>query len=318
MQAEIDALKADLTKAKSTVKALQSLRGRKVAVTGSLRGCGPAIVKRLLQDGASVVAADHGMSDELAVAVGLRSPQVEGEGEGEGEGESKTTPEEEAIAAGRLVFYDMGAEETEEDGAAMLAETCKESFGGMDGLVCNTAAGAPAPTQAGVQGATGNAEAMETWDPVAWAATLAGTLTEPMLAVKYALPLLKAACSSGTVGAGGGGGAIVNVAWNVSHGLAKQQGGETLAAAGGGLVALTNALAVSSGPHVRVNAVSVPVGTGEMGGGGGAQASSALARRAGSGKDAASAVAFLLSSRAGFVTGQNLVVDGGLSSRTMN
>eukprot|EP00752_Nemacystus_decipiens_P001923 g1852.t1 len=65
MQEEIDSVKAELTKAKSTVKALQGLSGRKVAVTGALRGCGPAIVKRLLQEGASVIAADRGMPYKL-------------------------------------------------------------------------------------------------------------------------------------------------------------------------------------------------------------------------------------------------------------
>lgn len=296
MQAEIDTLKADLTKAKRTVKALQGLRGRKVAVTGSLRGCGPAIVKRLLQDGASVVAADRGMSSDEAEAAGLLG---------------EDTPEAEAFTANRLVFFDMGGP-GDEDGACRLAELCQESFGGMDGLVCNTAfPGASLnPPQNGM--ASGPLEAL---DPAAWADALTGALTEPMLAVKHALPLLRAACSSGTVGAGGGGGSIVNVAWTCSP--QAKLNGETQAAAGGGLVALTHALAVSSGPHVRVNAVSVPQGTGVIGGSGSLKGGSQTAGggRAGSGKDAASSVSFLLSNRAGFVTGQNLVVDGGLSKR---
>lgn len=296
MQAEIDALKAELTKAKSTVKALQGLRGRKVAVTGSLRGCGPAIVKRLLQDGASVVAADRGMSDDEALAAGLQSVEQD-------------TPEAEAIMAGRLVFFDMGGP-GDEDGAARLVDLCEESFGGMDGLVCNTTAGTPLTVAGSATGA--GTSPLEAMDPVAWAATLTGAVTEPMLAAKYALPLLRGAYSSGTVEAAGGGSAIVNVGWSTSVLQANQPNVETLAAAVGGLVGLTTALAFSSAPHVRVNAVSVPEGTGENGTSGRASGT----RRVESNNDAASAVAFLLSTGAGSVTGQNLVVDGGLSRRT--
>lgn len=306
MQGEIDALKADLAKAKSTVKVLQGLPGRKVAVTGALRGCGPAIVKRLLQDGASVVAADRGMSNEQAAAAGLRG------------GEDEGSPEADALAAGRLVFFDLGGP-GDEDGACRLAELCQESFGGMDGLVCNTAVPCPffSVGQNGGSGGYDSATPMgnhqhplQELEPSDWADALTGALTEPMLAVKHALPLLRAACSKATVGAGGGGGAIVNVAWTTSP--LPRLNGETLAAAGGGLVALTHALAVSSGPHVRVNAVSVPEGSGRRGTAGGGRSGSSSRGRAA--RDAASAVSFLLSSRAGFVTGQNLVVDGGLSS----
>ncbi|CAM9900429.1 unnamed protein product [Scytosiphon promiscuus] len=237
MQEEIDAVKAELAKAKSTVKALQGLRGRKVAVTGALRGCGPAIVKRLLQEGASVIAADRGMSNEQAA---------------------------EALAAGRLVFFDMGGP-GDEDGACRLSSLCAESFGGMDGLVCNT-----------------SAPSVLDLEPSDWADALTGALTEPMLAVKHALPFLQAACAKGKVVSAG----IVNV---------------TLSAAAGGLAGLTHALAVSSGPYVRVNAISVSEGSGRT--------AAATSRGGRMGKDAASAVSFLLSNRAGSVTGQNLVVD---------
>lgn len=300
MQGEIDALKADLTKARSTVKVLQGLPGRKVAVTGALRGCGPSIVKRLLQDGASVIAADRGMSNDAASAAGLR-------------GGEEGTPETDAFMAGRLVFFDMGGP-GDEDGACRLAELCQEYFGGMDGLVCNTAVSLPQAAASLLANGEGNSSSqrsctsnnpLEDLEPSDWADALTSALTEPMLAVKHSLPLLQAACSKGTVGAGGGGGSVVNVAWTSSPASTPTQANaETLAAAGGGLVALTHALAVSSGPHVRVNAVSVPDG-GDR---------SAPARER-SGKEAASAVSFLLSNRAGMVTGQNLVVDGGLSRK---
>lgn len=317
MQEEIDSVKAELAKARSTVKALQGLTGRKIAVTGALRGCGPAIVKRLLQEGASVVAADRGMSNEQAVAAGLR-PAATG-----GDGEAAATPEAEALEAGRLVFFDMGGP-GDEDGACRLSSLCAESFGGMDGLVCNTSArsvlvgeGAGA---APASGSSGGSNPLEDLEPSDWADALTGALTEPMLAVKHALPLLQAACAKGTLASGG----IVNVVCTggasgagTSGAAAAAAGGgalsnrETLEAAAGGLAGLTHALAVSSGPYVRVNAVSVPEGSGRTAAGG-----SSSATRAGRvGKDAASAVSFLLSDRAGSVTGQNLVVDDSLARK---
>lgn len=321
MQDEIDSVKAELKKAKSTVKALQGLNGRKVAVTGALRGCGPAIVKRLLQEGAAVIAADRGMSNEQATAAGLR-PVDDGD---RASGDATATPEADALAEGRLVFFDMGGP-GDEDGACRLSSLCVESFGGMDGLVCNTSApavlvgdeaGGAVPN--GISGAAGGGDGivnpLEDLEPSDWADALTGALTEPMLAVKHALPLLQAACSKGKVSAGG----IVNVVCTSlpasGSGLAAAAGGaisnrETLTAAAGGLAGLTHALALSSGPYVRVNAVSVPEGSGRPSAG-----VTATARGGRVGKDAASAVTFLLSNRAGSVTGQNLVVDDGAARR---
>lgn len=325
MQEEIDSVKAELTKAKATVKDLQGLGGRKVAVTGALRGCGPAIVKRLLQEGAFVVAADRGMSDEQAEAAGLRPT------EGAAANNNNNTPEADALEAGRLVFFDMGGP-GEEAGACGLSSLCVESFGGMDGLVCNTSArsmlvgagaGAAAAVPNGVGGGDSSSRSsnggnsnnlLEDLEPTDWADALTGALTEPMLAVKHALPLLQSACAKGKVASGG----IVNVVCTSSADGAGAPGSsaealsnrETLAAAAGGLAGLTHALAVSSGPYVRVNAVSVPEGSGRS-----AAGSSASTRAGRVGKDAASAVTFLLSSRAGSVTGQNLVVDDGLARK---
>ena len=89
----------------------------------------------------------------------------------------------------------------------------------------------------------------------------------------------------------------------------------------GGLLALTHALAISLGPQIRVNAVSpgwidardpsvrrsAPL----------AEADHAQhpAGRAGGVEDVAAMVAWLLSRNAGFVTGQEFVVDGGMSKK---
>lgn len=322
MQEEIDAVKAELAKAKSTVKALQGLKGRKVAVTGALRGCGPAIVKRLLQEGACVIAADRGMSNEQAEAAGLRPAEGADKEEVAAAAAAAVTspsPEVKALEAGRLVFFDMGGP-GDEDGACRLSSLCVESFGGMDGLVCNTsapsvlvgaaAAGANGGSSSGGGDGNGNGNPLEDLEPSDWADALTGALTEPMLAVKHALPFLQAACAKGKVVSAG----IVNVVCTSSPAAAAAAtagGGsnrETLSAAAGGLAGLTHALAVSSGPYVRVNAISVSEGTGRV-------AATATSRSGRMGKDAASAVSFLLSNRAGSVTGQNLVVDDGAARK---
>lgn len=85
-----------------------------------------------------------------------------------------------------------------------------------------------------------------------------------------------------------------------------------LAASGGGLLALTRALAVRAAPHVRVNAVCVPPQpwAAEL-------PEAELARiplgRATAPADIADSLMFLLSDDASYLTGSELLVDGGQS-----
>ena len=80
-----------------------------------------------------------------------------------------------------------------------------------------------------------------------------------------------------------------------------------------GLVGLTHALAVSLGPEIRVNCVSPgwiahrPVSRRDH--------SQHPVGRVGRDEDIAELVAYLLSDAAGFITGQNFVVDGGMTRK---
>jgi NAD(P)-dependent dehydrogenase (short-subunit alcohol dehydrogenase family) len=182
--------------------------------------------------------------------------------------------------------------------ASAVARTV-ETFGSLDILVNN--AGRSTPTNAPV----------EQLDLAMWQHVLASNLTGPLLMVKHAVPHLRAR-----------GGAVVNIA--STRALQSEPHTEAYAASKGGLVALTHALAVSLGPAVRVNCISPgwidtsawqprgqerppelrpedhaqhPVG------------------RVGRPEDVAILCAYLVSAAAGFVTGQNFVIDGGMTRK---
>ncbi len=170
-------------------------------------------------------------------------------------------------------------------------ETAASEFGGLDLLVNN----------AGIMVRKPLADlSLAEWNHV-----LAVNLTAAMLASRGAAPHLKK-----------GRGAIVNIA--STRALMSEPHTEAYAASKGGLVALTHALALSLGPEIRVNCVSP--GWIETSSGAGASLTEAdhaqhPAGRVGRPEDVAALVLYLASEQSGFVTGQNFVVDGGMTRK---
>jgi NAD(P)-dependent dehydrogenase (short-subunit alcohol dehydrogenase family) len=117
----------------------------------------------------------------------------------------------------------------------------------------------------------------------------------------------------------GAGGAIINVA--STRAFMSEPGTEAYTASKGGIVALTHALAISLGPQrIRVNCVSpgwIEVRDWQFSGRAKPPIQSTEDReqhpvgRVGKPEDIAEACLYL--ARAGFVTGQNLIIDGGMT-----
>jgi NAD(P)-dependent dehydrogenase (short-subunit alcohol dehydrogenase family) len=161
-------------------------------------------------------------------------------------------------------------------------------FGRLDALVNNAGIADPAG---------GPVERLALKD---WNRKLAVNLTGVFLMTKHCVPHLRRSA-----------GAIVNIA--STRALQSEPDTEAYAATKGGVVALTHALAMSLGPRVRVNSISP-----------GWIANARLSRRdhaqhpvgrAGRPEDIGELIAFLISDRSGFITGQNFVVDGGMTRK---
>ena len=109
------------------------------------------------------------------------------------------------------------------------------------------------------------------------------------------------------------GASIVNI--SSSRDRMSQPQTESYTAAKGGIHALTHALAVSLAGRVRVNSISPGwIETGDTVYTG-SDAAQQPAGRVGNPMDIANMVLFLCSDKAGFITGENVCIDGGMTKQ---
>ena len=111
------------------------------------------------------------------------------------------------------------------------------------------------------------------------------------------------------------GASVINI--SSSRDRMSQPQTESYTAAKGGIAALTHALAVSLAGRVRVNSISPGWIDTETRKYEGPDASQQPAGRVGDPMDIAALALFLCSEKAGFITGENICVDGGMTRQTV-
>ena len=254
---------------------MYKFKNKTAIVTGAGQGIGKAIAQAFSHHEANVVIAER---DEEAGREVLEWLKEKG-------------------APAESLLY-VPCDVAEEEQVKKMIKAAVDKFGGIDFLINN----------AGLSKFTPFDElTVADWDQV-----LNVNLRGAFLCAKFAAPYLKATHK----------GAIINIASTRAH--QSEEDSEAYAASKGGLLSLTHALAISLGPDVRVNAISPgwievrhwkkkeerkevhhsleekeqhPVG------------------RVGEPEDIGRAAVFLCSGEAGFITGQNIVIDGGMSRR---
>ena len=136
-----------------------------------------------------------------------------------------------------------------------------------------------------------------TWEEFQYA--LAVGITAPFYLVKLLVPYLAEGAS------------IVNI--SSSRDRMSQPQTESYTAAKGGIAALTHALAVTLRNKARVNSISPGWIDTDYKEYDGADAVQQPAGRVGNPMDIANMVLFLCSDKAGFITGENICIDGGMT-----
>jgi NAD(P)-dependent dehydrogenase (short-subunit alcohol dehydrogenase family) len=169
-----------------------------------------------------------------------------------------------------------------------LIEKTIRTYGRLDGIVNN----------AGIL--PDNLPPLEKMPLKTWNKFLETNLTSAFLTTKHAAPFLRSYK-----------GAIVNIA--STRALQSEGIDAPYSATKGGLLSLTHALAIEYGPDIRVNAISpgwINTGQNKI-----SKKDHAIhpAGRVGRPDDIAHMASYLLSEAAEFITGQNFIVDGGMT-----
>lgn len=205
----------------------------------------------------------------------------------------------EAIAAlkeiGKVHF--VSADISDEKDVIKLINQTVEMFGGIDVLVNNAAIGITKPIEE---------LTLDEWNNV-----IGINLTGSFLCAKYASPHLRK-----------NNGSIINMC--STRAFMSEKDTEAYSASKGGIFALTHALSVSLGPDIRVNSISpgwIEVSYLKKKG---ERKTPVLSEqdhlqhpvgRVGIATDISSMVLFLASPENSFITGQNFVIDGGMTRK---